>query len=573
VTFPSAGIFAEYTVPVSRDPAATYQAIAREDPRSFETIALNGGTGLVVKQNSDDTGHNFGGVVFVLDGVEIRVFGHYDTATLQSVAQSIVDQETPSETLGVSSPPTLEHPLPGGKPALLADATATLRAPIVQPDTSVVSPSDAGAVWRSGNAQSAVVAVTYPAADVWVRYVRPADGGYGDRLAQYQEEHSGKVAILDGVPAQVVFHDWRKPRWRGFYPSVSFAAGGTGIAVMGHQSEATLEAIARSIVDRSEKPPAGQLGDVAGIQVYPYLWSARRISVSDASATLGAPVVLPARSRASQAWAEGTCPHRGSDSGSTEFCAVWTSFRGSSLSVGYVRTPQYVGTRGEWSLSKRLGPTGHVVDLDGVPALAIDRDRAKGYPGRIAFDLDGSRIVVAGDLATARLKAAARSIVDRYPAPPGRAAIARAVAPPTLALPLGPAAKRIPLTGAAAAFGGRVVLPRSPFVRRTDAGAVWSAARAVAVTFPAQGLVVRYERPAPSDPLASFEDFQRGSGGRSSVILLNGAWALETLSPTGSARWSSVAFVAKGALVSVLERGSSAHLRHVANSILGRARR
>jgi hypothetical protein len=569
VNFPTRGLFIEYTAPPPLpDMSASYQAIARQNPHGFETVELHGETALAVKQNTDDTGHNFGGVVFVLNGLEISVFGHYGTAALQSIAQSIFDQEaSQAQPLGVGTPPTIDHPLSlGAKRVSLSDATSALGAPIVQPDTAVVNASDAGAVWTSGSAQSVAVAVTYPGADVWVRYSRPLadEGGYGDRLA------GKKVTILDGVPTQVFFHDWTRAHWRGFYPSVEFAAGGTDVAVIGHQSKTTLEAIARSIIDRSAKPPAGQLGDVEAIQVYPYLPSARQIALADASSTLGAPVALPGDP--SQAWAEGTCPHPDAAPGSTEFCAVWVSFRGSSLSVGYVRPPQYVGTRGEWKLSKRLGRSAHVLNVDGVPALAIDRDRAKGYPGRISFDLDGNRVVVAGDYATARLRAVARSIVDRYPMRPGRATITRAIASPSAARPLGPGAKRVALAGAASTFGGRVVLPRSAFVRPADVGQVWSAPRALGVTFPGKGLIIRYERPAPSDPLASFEDYQRGSGGRASVVLLNGGWALEKL-PARKSGWSSLTLVAKGALVSVLERGSTAHLRHVANSILERSRR
>lgn len=92
VTFPSQGVFIDY-IPKGpiRDPRAHYRGIAEQDPRSFQTISLNG-TALAVKQNSDQTGHNFGGVIFMLGRLEIRVFGHYDEATLQSVAQSIVDR-------------------------------------------------------------------------------------------------------------------------------------------------------------------------------------------------------------------------------------------------------------------------------------------------------------------------------------------------------------------------------------------------------------------------------------------------------------------------------------------------
>ncbi len=96
VTFPVQGVFIDYIVPPpARDPSATYEAIARETPQSFKAIDFNGGTALAVKQNSDQTGHNFGGVIFVLNGAEIRVFGHYDEQTLQSIAQSIVDRSGP----------------------------------------------------------------------------------------------------------------------------------------------------------------------------------------------------------------------------------------------------------------------------------------------------------------------------------------------------------------------------------------------------------------------------------------------------------------------------------------------
>lgn len=142
VTFPSAGIFIEYTVPGPRDPSATYQAIARENPRSFETIDLNGETALVVKQNTDDTGHNFGGVVFVRNGVEIRVFGHYDTPPLRAVAQSIIDRSEQS----ASTQPLLASPLrPSPHVGSAAAAQATVPFKLVLPSRArplviVVSP-------------------------------------------------------------------------------------------------------------------------------------------------------------------------------------------------------------------------------------------------------------------------------------------------------------------------------------------------------------------------------------------------------------------------------------------------
>jgi hypothetical protein len=424
VAFPSRGMFIEYTTPPPlADMSATYQAIARENPHSFETVDLNGGTALAVKQNSDDTGRNFGAVVFVLNGVEIGVFGHYDEGPLQSAAQSIVDQESASsETLGIGSPPTLVHPLGGGKLVTLADAAHAFGGELVQSETAVVSPSDAGAVWLAGSPQVTSVAVTYPRAHVWVHFTWPAsyDGGYDDQLLRYHAYGSRitQTPLLDGVPAQVVFHSWKQPRWAGFYPSVHFDAGGVNVAIWGHQDKTTLEAIARSIVDRSESAPAGQLGNVAGVQVYPYLGHGKQISLSEASATLGSPVVLPdsplAPTNGAQAWAEGTCPHPAATPATTEVCAVWISFPGSNLSVGYIRPPAYLGTGPEWRLQARgLRSHGSAVHLDGVPALSIHRRPGAGYPGRVEFDLGGTRVVVIGDYSPARLQEVARSIVDR----------------------------------------------------------------------------------------------------------------------------------------------------------------
>lgn len=426
VNFPSAGIFVEYTAPPpAQNPTATYQAIARENPRSFETIDLNGATALTVEQNTDDTGHNFGGVIFVLNGLEIRVFGHYDTATLLTVAESIVEQERPPKTvtLGIGSPPTIAHPLPGAELVSLPTAQAAFGAPIVQPDTPVVSPSDAGPVWMSSTyPYFTVVAVTYPGANVWVTYSWPVsnDGGYDDRLLRYHTtgNSSTHTVLLDGVPAQGVFHSWKKFGWSGFYPSMRFAAGGVDIRVVGRQKKATLEAIARSIVDRSEQPPAGRLGDIAGVQVYPYLRHGRQIFISNAAATLGAPVVLPdsplTPAGGADAWAEGTCPHPGARPATTEVCAVWVSYPGSRLGVGYIRPPAYLGTGKEWRLQARLlGGRSSAVKLDGVPALSIHRNPAAGFPGRVELDLGGTRVVVAGDYSPTRLQEVARSIVAR----------------------------------------------------------------------------------------------------------------------------------------------------------------
>lgn len=425
VSFPAQALGISYTHPSPfGDPSAQWEADVRtagSHHARVQLLDLNGTPGDYV---------DYPGVKrlveFVAGGTWIVVSAEYNEATLEAVAQSIVDQ-APSQpvggaVLGVGSPPTIDRPLPGGKEVPLATAAAAFGAPVVQPATSVVSPSDAGAVWLLADRPYVrTVDVTYPRADVWIAYTWPAsyDGGYNDQLLRYHAHNSmTHTVLLDGVPAQVVFHSWKQQRWSGFYPSVHFVAGGVNVAIWGRQDKGALEAIARSIVARSQSPPAGQLGDVGGVQVYPYLAHGRQISLSEASATLGSPVVLPdsslARTGRAQAWAEGTCPHPAADLATTEVCAVWISFPDSTLSLGYIRPPAYLGTGPEWRLQARgLGRNASAVRLDGTPALSIHRNPGAGYPGRVALDLDGTRVVVAGDYSPARLQEVARSIVDR----------------------------------------------------------------------------------------------------------------------------------------------------------------
>lgn len=54
-------------------------------------IQLNGTPAWVLPQNSDDTGANFGAVLFEVNGSEVRVMGHNDDATLEGIARSILN--------------------------------------------------------------------------------------------------------------------------------------------------------------------------------------------------------------------------------------------------------------------------------------------------------------------------------------------------------------------------------------------------------------------------------------------------------------------------------------------------
>lgn len=92
VTFPSQGVIVEYTRPVPyHDPLTAYQGLAAELPAA-QVVTLDGVPALAIKQNSDDTGANFGSVDVVVGASQVRVFGHYDDATLDSLARSILRQ-------------------------------------------------------------------------------------------------------------------------------------------------------------------------------------------------------------------------------------------------------------------------------------------------------------------------------------------------------------------------------------------------------------------------------------------------------------------------------------------------
>ena len=99
VTFPTQGVIVGYTRPAPSDgSAAHFQAMANSMPSPSgasegQVITLSGGVpALAVQQNSDDTRHNFGSIIFNMAGSEVRVMGHNDEATLESLALSILSQ-------------------------------------------------------------------------------------------------------------------------------------------------------------------------------------------------------------------------------------------------------------------------------------------------------------------------------------------------------------------------------------------------------------------------------------------------------------------------------------------------
>jgi hypothetical protein len=94
ITFPSAGVIVQYDrpVPYPEPTAQMYKTEASQSPDSMSVTDLSGVPALATRQNSDQPGTNFGSIEFVTGGTRVAVLGHYDEATLKSIAQSIVDQ-------------------------------------------------------------------------------------------------------------------------------------------------------------------------------------------------------------------------------------------------------------------------------------------------------------------------------------------------------------------------------------------------------------------------------------------------------------------------------------------------
>lgn len=147
----------------------------------------------------------------------------------------------------------------------------------------------------------------------------------------------------------------------------------------------------------------------------------------------------------------------------------------------------------------------------------------------------------------------------------------------TLSQPLPPFGKQVSMADASSGLGTSVTLPNLALVSPADAGSVWMASLqgpsgersvSVAVTFPSQGLIIRYSRPPIPDPQSNFENFVQDSPG-SQVVSLNGgvpALAIAQL-PDGS-NWGSIEFVAGGTNIVVMGHDDEATLQSVAQSIL-----
>jgi hypothetical protein len=153
---------------------------------------------------------------------------------------------------------SVEHPLgPAAKEVSLAAATAAYGPRLVLPDTSLIGPSDVGAVWMFEQSRplDVTVAVTFPKQGMFIQYIRPYPdtGSHFDVRAHYatiaREDAYFHLLDLGGVPALAA--DQNSDDTGQNFGVVAFPVGGTEIRVFGHFDKASLVTVARSVLDRS----------------------------------------------------------------------------------------------------------------------------------------------------------------------------------------------------------------------------------------------------------------------------------------------------------------------------------
>lgn len=133
----------------------------------------------------------------------------------------------------------------------MSEAAAAFRGTIVLPDTPKVAPSDAGAFWiPPGDGGTYAVAVTFPTQGLFISYEWPPVPDPRAYIEQsVKDDASSKLVWLGSTPAWVI----PEPS-DGSHPGIiQFVAGRATVQVDGHTDEASLEAIAQSIVDRAAK--------------------------------------------------------------------------------------------------------------------------------------------------------------------------------------------------------------------------------------------------------------------------------------------------------------------------------
>lgn len=234
VSFPGAGLTVTYvTFPGAQSLQTSYEQIKQQNS-GVELLSLGGVQALFVPQQDS-------WIQFELGGTQVTVEGAYDKGTLEAVAQSIVDR-TPAADIPAGID-LLPIPQPWRRISLRT-AAASFGAPLVLPRAAIAGPArevQADGTCRPG----CLISIGFPRKRLSLLYQRPAFISVAE-LAK-KVGGAGRLIKLNGVRALAVNVRGRLPsRW------VAFVIDGTRVVVSGYRGEAALEAVARSIVDRSK---------------------------------------------------------------------------------------------------------------------------------------------------------------------------------------------------------------------------------------------------------------------------------------------------------------------------------
>jgi hypothetical protein len=231
------------------DSKAGFEEVARQVKKEVarhpgsgtaEVLDLNGVPAFFATGDYSAGTHGSPSVEFILGDTAFTIYGRRRKATLLAIADLILRQTPRPAELSLS------------------DASTTLGAPIVLPKTQLVQPSDAArlasvACRPEGTAATPCqVTVGFPSLKVHyvpltIRYLRPVRANlaasYNDVIRQIK---GAKFISIAGEQALFV------PRLQGAYPGwLEFVAGGTDVTAQGNYDEATLRAIAESILTQA----------------------------------------------------------------------------------------------------------------------------------------------------------------------------------------------------------------------------------------------------------------------------------------------------------------------------------
>lgn len=246
VEFPSQGLVIRYGRygPPFTDPLPGWEGDVTDDTVPREIVYLGNVPAFMTPKGPESPGSG-STIAFQLGETTISIFSRdLDGPAVEDLAQSIVDRSGPTE-------------LPHGH-APLEEAAALFGAPIVLPSTPLVASSDASPTVSTEcptpREPMCELTIDFPSQALTVRYLRGGADLYSPAASRKTYEafvshsHLGaSIVDLNGTTGLFVPQRPEAPGW------IQFTVGqeNVNVFVQGRYDEATLRAVAQSIVDRS----------------------------------------------------------------------------------------------------------------------------------------------------------------------------------------------------------------------------------------------------------------------------------------------------------------------------------